>query len=111
MDLQNKIFVFGLDPGDASSFRKEMNHPKFKGHKVRFVKDAFSGTLYFNMKDFLGPYKKNPYEKIILSLVPRRFRKMNRIWMSTTAWDEIRVGIERGKHEEVITGWKERSLF
>lgn len=111
MKVGEKIFIFGKEPSAKSGMMQSLPHPKDKKISVRFIKHPENGCLYFNFKDFLQPYKNSKYQKVILNMVPRRFRKLDRIWMSAKAWEEIKTGIENGSEKEIISGWKERLLF
>jgi hypothetical protein len=111
MQASDKIFIFGKQPREDANMMLRIPHPINEKILVRFVKHPTSGKLYFNFKDFLEPYKNPFYKKVILNLVPKKFRKLDRIWMSCEAWTEIKVGIDQGKEKDIITGWKERLLF
>lgn len=110
MKAGDKIFIFGKSPS-TPGMMESLFHPADKKLKVRFVKHPKTGKLYFNFKDFLKPYKNSKYEKVILSIVHKKMKKLDWIWMSIQAWEEIKSGIENGKEQDIITGWKERLLF
>lgn len=97
--------------GDDHPACHSISHPLYQNLQVRFVKNCDTGTLYFNIKDFLAPYSDKKYSKVIKSLLPRRHRNLEKVWIQTNAWNEIRDGINQGKEKDVISGWKERDLF
>jgi hypothetical protein len=82
-----KIFVFGKPSGRAPGIFSSQPHPKDKKAEVRFVKDVRLGeTLFFNMQDFLKPYKNKKYQKVIKNMLPRKHRNLDRVWMNTKAF-------------------------
>jgi hypothetical protein len=107
MKAGDKIFIFGKEPSKQSGMLSSLPHPKNTKVMVRFVIHPENQKLYFNFEDFLKPYKNSKYRKVILSLVPKKLKKLSQIWMSTEAWEEIKNGNEN----EVIAGWEERLLF
>ena len=111
MKVGDKIFIFGKAPSEESKMMQSLPHPINKKILVRFVKHPGTGSLYFNFKDFLEPYKNPNYKKIVLNIIPRKNRKLDSVWMSCKAWEEIKRGIDEGKEKDIITGWKERLLF
>lgn len=112
MRIGDKIFVLGKTPKDGHPCRLDLPHIINKNLMVRFVKDSETGALYFNMKDFLIPYKNNKkYMRIVKKILPRGMKNLERTWMQIKAWHEISEGIANGTEKDVISGWKERNLF
>ena len=111
MKTGESIFIFGNEPNPESRMLEKYTHPLSPKVQVRFVKHPVNGNIYFNMKDFLDPFGNKKYNKVISRIVPRRLRKLDKVWMSVLAWNEIKNGIDEGKEKDVITGWKERLLF
>jgi len=110
MKTGSSLFIFGPEPCKATKMLHSEKHPVDKS-MVRFVKHPLNHNLYFNFKDFLKPFKNKKYEKVILNIVPKKLRKLDRIWMNIDAWKEIKQGIDHGEEEEIITEWKEEFLF
>lgn len=110
MKTGDKIFLFGKDPV-VPGMMISLPHHSDKNIMVRFIKHPVNENLYFNFEDFLRPYENPKYKEIILSMVPKKMKRLNMLWMNINAWQEIVVGIEKGKERDIIADWKERLLF
>lgn len=100
----DKIFVIGEVTKKGMSFSS--THPVDINKSVRFVKDCRTEMMYFNVHDFILPYKRSDFIKIMKSLLPRKINRLDRVWMSTTAWVEIADGVQNGvKVEEITKSW------
>ena len=108
--LMANIYRFGPPPDDPKRMNKE-KHPKNAKKTVRFINQ--NGVMYFNMGDWLKPYKNKLFEKMVKSTVkPPANKRLNELWMMVDAWQAIENAVKKNsKPEEVVKKWQSGRLF
>lgn len=106
--LMNNIYRYGPPPDNLI----KQPHPHNTKKTVRFIKQE-NGKLYFNMGDWLKPYKNKLFEKMVKSTVkPPANKRLDQLWMMVDAWQTIENAVKKNiKPIEVIKIWQSGSLF
>lgn len=104
------VYRYGDAPDDPElMLRKE--HPKNAKKTVRFINQE--GRLYFNMGDWLKPYKNKMFEKMVKATVkPPANKRLDQLWMWIDAWQIIESAVKKNKSAlDVVKVWQSGRLF
>jgi hypothetical protein len=107
------VFKVGKVPQNAEATLK-LPHPANKKKRVRFIRQE-TGT-FFNVGDFLKPYKNPSYEIAIKVCLPKDNRNLSQIWMAQKAWEAMAEVIKKGHSKstleaEIFRGVSDGTLF
>ncbi len=111
LSLIAQIYKFGPAPDNPDQVFKGV-HPKNKKKIVRFIKQE-NGKLYFNVGDWLKPYKNKLFEKIVKSTVkPPANKRLDQLWMMMDAWQAIENAVKKNTDPiEIVKTWQSGRLF
>ena len=108
-----EVFKVGNPPKDPKLIAK-IQHPKNNKKAVRCVLQ--NNELFFNVGDFLQPFKNKLYEYAIKLCLPSHAKNLKKVWMAQRAWDSIQNIVEKklskkGIEDAIIEGVNSSTLF
>jgi len=108
-----EVFRWGKTPTNPDLIHL-IKHPKDHKRKVRCILQ--NQELFFNIGDFLKPFKAPVYQIAINVCLPSEHRNLSQIWMAKRAWEAIsekvkkKLSINQLK-KEIKKGVTEGTLF
>ena len=108
--IMANVYRYGDVPDNPDHMIKKP-HPKNRKKTVRFIKQE--DRLYFNVYDWLKPYKNPMFLKLIKATVkPPANKRMRELWMWIEAWQTIENAVKNPeKAKDVVKTWQSGRLF
>jgi len=110
LSIMSNVYRYGPPPNNPEQVHKQP-HPLNKKKTVRFINQ--NNKMYFNMGDWLKPYKSKLFEKMIkMTVKPPANIRLDQLWMWIDAWQTIENAVKKHKNPiEVIEIWESGRLF
>lgn len=108
--IMANVYRYG-DVPDKPGHMIKKPHPLNGKKTVRFIKQE--DRLYFNVYDWLKPYKNALYRKMIKSTVkPPAGKRLDHLWMWIDAWQAVINAVTKAVPAiEVVKTWQSGRLF
>jgi len=110
LSIMNKVYKYG-SASDFPNMITKSAHPLNRKKAVRFIKQG--EDLYFNMGDWLKPYKNKLFEKLVKGTIqPPNNKRLDQLWMWIAAWQTIENAVRASTAPiEVVKIWQSGRLF
>jgi len=108
--IMANVYRHGPPPDNPEHMHRQP-HPLNKKKAVRFINQ--DGRMYFNMGDWLKPYKSKLFERMVkMTVKPPANKRLDQLWMWIDAWQIIEKAVKKNMDPiEVVKTWQSGRLF